>query len=137
MLRELVDARLLTSFELPASREDGRERHRVEIVHESLLASWPRLVRWQTQDAEGAQLRDQLRQAAQLWQERGRVAGPAVDGDGVPGVRAVARALPGRADGDRGGLRAGDGRAGRSGSGGGDGGSSRHDRGAGGWWLSP
>jgi len=27
-------------------------------------------VRWQTQDTEGAQLRDQLRQAAQLWKER-------------------------------------------------------------------
>jgi WD40 repeat protein len=71
VLRELVNARLLTSFELPASRKDRRERHRVEIVHESLLASWPRLVHWQTQDMEGAQLRDQLRQAAQLWRERG------------------------------------------------------------------
>ena len=40
------------------------------MVHESLLTSWPRLVRWQTQDTEGAQLRDQLRQAAQLWKER-------------------------------------------------------------------
>ena len=33
---------------------------------------WPRLVRWQTQDADGAQLRDQLRQAAHLWEERGK-----------------------------------------------------------------
>jgi hypothetical protein len=30
------------------------------------------LVRWQTQEAEGAQLRDQVRQAAQLWEERSR-----------------------------------------------------------------
>ena len=44
---------------------------RVEIVHESLLSNWPRLVRWRTQDAEGAQLRDELRQAAELWQKRG------------------------------------------------------------------
>ena len=44
----------------------------MEIVHESLLEAWPRLVRWQTQDADGAQLRDQLRQAAQLWQDRGQ-----------------------------------------------------------------
>ena len=29
-------------------------------------------MRWQTQDADGAQLRDQLRQAAHLWEERGR-----------------------------------------------------------------
>ena len=39
-------------------------------MHESLLTSWPRLVRWRTQDADGAQLRDQLRQAAQLWRDR-------------------------------------------------------------------
>ena len=48
-------------------------QRRVEIVHESLLREWPRLVRWQTQDLDGAQLRDQLRQAAQLWEERGRL----------------------------------------------------------------
>ena len=52
--------------------EGEPSRHRIEIVHESLLTHWPRLVRWQTQDADGALLRDQLRQAAQLWDERGR-----------------------------------------------------------------
>ncbi|HEY7817210.1 MAG TPA: WD40 repeat domain-containing protein, partial [Vicinamibacteria bacterium] len=61
VLRELIGARLLTSY------EDS-----VEIIHESLLSAWPRLVRWQTQDADGAQLRDQLHQAAQAWQDRGR-----------------------------------------------------------------
>jgi hypothetical protein len=61
VLRELVSARLLTSYETS-----------VEIIHESLLSAWPRLVRWQTQDADGAQLRDQLRQTAQLWHDRGR-----------------------------------------------------------------
>ncbi len=44
----------------------------VEIIHESLLANWPRLVRWQTQDQDGAQLRDELRQAARTWDEHGR-----------------------------------------------------------------
>jgi WD40 repeat protein len=44
----------------------------VEIIHESLLANWPRLVRWRTQDQEGAQLRDELRQAARSWDEHGR-----------------------------------------------------------------
>jgi len=71
----LVDARLLTSFESEAPAVEGREgkqRHRIEIVHESLLKAWPRLVRWQTQDADGAQVRDQLRQAARTWDERGR-----------------------------------------------------------------
>ncbi len=70
MLGALVDARLLTSYEI-GENEEGPTR-RVEIVHESLLRAWPRLVRWQTQDADAAQLRDQLRQAAQLWQARGK-----------------------------------------------------------------
>jgi WD40 repeat protein/predicted Ser/Thr protein kinase len=71
VLNRLVEARLLTSFE--ATSVEGRTRHRrLEIIHESLLTAWPRLARWRDQDAEGARLRDQLRQAAQLWDERGR-----------------------------------------------------------------
>ena len=70
VLRELLAARLLTSFEIEV--EGGQRHRRVEVVHESLLAQWPRLVRWQTQDADSAQFRDQLRQQAQLWNERGR-----------------------------------------------------------------
>jgi DNA-binding winged helix-turn-helix (wHTH) protein/WD40 repeat protein len=54
-----------------ASRNDTGQR-RIAIVHESLLTHWPRLARWRTQDADGAQLRDQLKQAAHLWDERGR-----------------------------------------------------------------
>ncbi len=70
VLRELIDARLLTSYEV---REDENEpTRRVEIIHESLLANWPRLVRWQTQDQEGAQLREELRQAARAWDEHDR-----------------------------------------------------------------
>ena len=73
MLRALVDARLLTSFEDEApDQASAGSRHRVEIVHESLLRAWPRLVRWQTQDADAAQLRDQLRQAARTWDEHER-----------------------------------------------------------------
>jgi len=70
VFRELVDARLLTTFE--TGGEDEETRRRVEIIHESLLANWPRLVRWQTQDQEGAQFRDELRQAARTWDERNR-----------------------------------------------------------------
>jgi WD40 repeat protein/DNA-binding winged helix-turn-helix (wHTH) protein len=61
VLGALIDARLLTS-----------SGSWVEVIHESLLSAWPRLVRWHAQDAEGAVLRDQLRQAAKLWQEKGR-----------------------------------------------------------------
>jgi len=70
VLRELIDARLLTSYEI--REEDKEQTRRVEIIHESLLANWPRLVRWQTQDADAAQLRDQLRQAAKTWDDQGR-----------------------------------------------------------------
>ena len=70
VLRSLIDGRLLTSYEV--REEERKSSRRVEIVHESLLANWPRLVRWQTQDADAAQLRDQLRQAARIWHEHGR-----------------------------------------------------------------
>jgi DNA-binding winged helix-turn-helix (wHTH) protein/WD40 repeat protein len=74
VLDALVDARLLTEFEAPGveGHETTPGHRRIEIVHESLLTHWPRLARWRTQDADGAQLRDQLRQAALLWEERGR-----------------------------------------------------------------
>jgi WD40 repeat protein/DNA-binding winged helix-turn-helix (wHTH) protein len=71
VLGALVDARLLTSYEVPAV-EGATARHRIEIVHESLLEAWPRLVRWQAQDEDGAVLRDQLKQAAHLWNQKGR-----------------------------------------------------------------
>jgi WD40 repeat protein len=63
----------LTSFDdKPVDDDDVSPTRRVEIVHESLLRAWPRLVRWQTQDADAAQIRDQLRQAARLWQAKGQ-----------------------------------------------------------------
>jgi DNA-binding winged helix-turn-helix (wHTH) protein/WD40 repeat protein len=73
VLSQLIDARLLTSFDdKPVDDDDVAPIRRVEIVHESLLKAWPRLVRWQTRDADAAQIRDQLRQAARLWRERDR-----------------------------------------------------------------
>jgi hypothetical protein len=70
VLRHLIDARLLNSYEVREG--DEAPTRSVEIIHESLLANWPRLVRWQTQDQAGARLRDELRQSAQSWHERGR-----------------------------------------------------------------
>src|SRR5262249_45580538 len=71
VLGQLVDSRLLTSYQTEGSdHRPGLDQ--VEIVHESLLTAWPRLVRWQAQDHEGALLRDQLRQAARLWDEKAR-----------------------------------------------------------------
>ena len=75
------------------------------MIHESLLRSWPRLVRWQTQDADAAQLRDELRQAAQG--SGTSMTAPMTDCGPVPpsGVRTVARALPRWSDRARGGVR--------------------------------
>ena len=70
VLSALIDARLLTSYEVKG--EDRAPTRRVEIIHESLLANWPRLVGWRTQDADSARLRDELRQAARTWHEHGR-----------------------------------------------------------------
>jgi WD40 repeat protein len=72
VLKALVDARLLTSYEAHGTEPRERAGRRVEVVHESLLTAWPRLVRWRTEDEGGAQIRDQLRQAAHLWEEKGK-----------------------------------------------------------------
>ncbi|WP_428264163.1 protein kinase domain-containing protein [Haliangium sp.] len=69
VLEDLIHARLVV-----ASEGVGGE-DRIEVVHEALLRSWPRLVAWQREDAEGARLRDQLRAAARQWDERGRARG--------------------------------------------------------------
>lgn len=76
VLQFLLDARLLSTGDDPHGSDatDG-DGQRIQIVHESLLTAWPRLVRWRAQDQDGAVLRDQLRQAAQLWHERGKPAG--------------------------------------------------------------
>ena len=71
VLSKLIEGRLLTSFEVSGGGA-GTPRSQIEIIHEATLSSWPRLVRWQAQDADDAILRDQLRHAAKLWLERGR-----------------------------------------------------------------
>ena len=68
VVNRLIDARLIVASEA----EDGE---RIEIIHETLLIAWPRLVGWRRDDAEGARLRDQLRAAARQWEERGRAGG--------------------------------------------------------------
>ena len=69
VLEKLVTARLLVSSE-DLSGED-----RVEIIHEALIVSWPRLVGWLREDAETARLRDSLRASAKQWAERGKASG--------------------------------------------------------------
>ena len=74
-------------------RESEAGGERVEVIHEALLAAWPRLVAWRREDAEGARLRDQLRAAARQWDERGRPSGLLWRGDALAEYRAVARPL--------------------------------------------
>ncbi len=66
----LVDARLLVTT--TGDRETGAL---VEIVHESLLHSWPMLSHWLDENQEDAPYLEQLKAAAKQWQERGRPAG--------------------------------------------------------------
>ena len=66
VLERLIGARLLT-----ASEGEGAQ-DRIEVIHEALLTSWPRLVQWQQEDSENARMRHQLRGAARQWDERGR-----------------------------------------------------------------
>jgi len=68
----LVNDRLLVSFRSSSTETIDEKNHRIEIIHESLLTNWPRLVRWQSQDTEGAQIRDELKQAAQMWEQHDR-----------------------------------------------------------------
>ncbi len=66
VLEKLVVARLLVTSE-DASGDD-----RVEIIHEALIVSWPRLVGWLREDAETARLRDALRASAKQWADRAK-----------------------------------------------------------------
>ena len=108
---ELIDARLLTTYEVEGA-EGQPSHHRVEVVHESLLKAWPRLVRWQAQDEEGALLRDQLKQAAHLWEEKGRTSDLLWTGTAFQEFELWRGRYAGRADGARGGLRPRDAREG-------------------------
>jgi hypothetical protein len=65
---QLVGARLL----VVQTRDAGSS---VELVHESLIMSWPTLKRWLDDDAEDAQFRNQLTTAAKQWEAKGRAPG--------------------------------------------------------------
>jgi WD40 repeat protein len=82
VLERLIAARLLVGTEGDAGEEQ------VEIIHEALLASWPRLVAWRGEDAEHARMREQLRSAARQWKERGQPSGLLWRGDALAEFRA-------------------------------------------------
>jgi hypothetical protein len=73
LIDQLVAARLLvvSSSGGPAPGA-GDKGSTVEIVHESLVHSWPTLRRWLEETQEDAALMDQLRTAARQWHAKGR-----------------------------------------------------------------
>ncbi|WP_129630530.1 CHAT domain-containing protein [Candidatus Oscillochloris fontis] len=62
LLRQLADARLIVTG------VDASGAETVEVAHEALIRSWPRLRGWLEQDRAGLLLRDSIRQAALEWQ---------------------------------------------------------------------
>ncbi|WP_438031797.1 nSTAND1 domain-containing NTPase [Sorangium sp. So ce204] len=67
LIDELVDARLLVTQ--PGESEAGSL---VEIVHESLIRSWPMLEHWLDEHAEDAPYLEQLDAVARQWDRKGR-----------------------------------------------------------------
>jgi len=77
--------RLLTA-RLIVSRDDDTG-DRIEIIHETLATTWPRLATWRREDAAGARLQEQLAVAARHWDERGRPADLLWRGDALSDLK--------------------------------------------------
>ncbi len=67
VIGRLVDARLLTT-----SRDDAGGEEVVEVAHEALIRSWPRLRAWIDQDRAGLRVQRRLTEAAYEWERLGR-----------------------------------------------------------------
>jgi len=72
--QRLVDY-LVSERLLMVQRGEGGGKPTVEVVHESLITSWPTLRRWLDEDEEAAAFVAQLHAAARQWDERGRPEG--------------------------------------------------------------
>ncbi len=79
VLDALVEARLVSV-----------DADTVQLSHEALLRSWPRLREWVEIDRAGAVARQQLDEAAREWDERGRDPSYLFAGSRLAGVRAWA-----------------------------------------------
>jgi serine/threonine protein kinase len=90
LIEQLTAARLLVVH----SREDSGPA--VEIVHESLINSWPTLRRWREESAEDTAFVAQLRAAARQWEERGKAAGLLWRGEAVDEVKRFQRRYRGQ-----------------------------------------
>ncbi len=78
LIDQLVESRLLV-----VQTGGGSGGATVEIVHESLITSWPTLRRWLDETQEDSLFLEQLRQAARQWQAKNRDLGLLWGGDMV------------------------------------------------------
>ncbi|MBW2700167.1 MAG: protein kinase [Deltaproteobacteria bacterium] len=67
VLRRLIEGRLVT-----VRRSEHDEGSELELVHESLVAAWGRLRRWLDESRDERAFLDEVGQAAELWDKRGR-----------------------------------------------------------------
>ncbi|HTJ41917.1 MAG TPA: protein kinase [Kofleriaceae bacterium] len=82
---QLVAARLLVVQ--ATSEKSGADSSTVEIVHESLIHSWPTLRKWLDENQDDAALLDQLRTASRQWQAKGKDPGLLWRGDAADEAR--------------------------------------------------
>jgi serine/threonine protein kinase len=85
LVDQLVAARLLVVQ--ATSEKHGSESSTVEIVHESLIHSWPTLRKWLDENQDDAALLDQLRTASRQWQAKGKDPGLLWRGDAADEAR--------------------------------------------------
>jgi hypothetical protein len=87
VLERLVRSRLLVGQTVAADGGGTSAGSTVEIVHESLIQSWPLLRRWLDETQEDAAFLDQLRSAARQWQTRGYAQGMLWRGEAMAEAR--------------------------------------------------
>ncbi|HVV82700.1 MAG TPA: serine/threonine-protein kinase [Kofleriaceae bacterium] len=78
LVEHLTAARLLVS---QTAADGSTQGSTAEIVHESLIHSWPALRRWLDETQEDSAFLDQLRNASKQWASRGRPSGLLWRGD--------------------------------------------------------
>ena len=69
VLQRLTQARAIVARK---SKSDDDSRAELELVHESLITSWKRLARWMEESREEVAFLDEVGQAAELWEKRGK-----------------------------------------------------------------
>ena len=73
VLDRLIQARLLTVRKTTGDTAAKGAGPALELVHESLVATWRRLARWLEEGREDLLFLDEVGQAAELWQKRGHL----------------------------------------------------------------